>query len=254
MEIYIGTAAWNLPKVFADPFGSEGTHLQRYARLLNGVEINTSFYRDHKPASYKKWAESVPEGFRFSVKLSKLFTHTQRLQVEEEALRAVLDGIGQLGNKLGALLVQLPPSLSLDESVARDFFTKLRRHYVGPVAFEPRHKTWLTHQGLKVMRDFSLSKVFADPEPCPLSLDEAPLAEMIYFRLHGSPEIYKSNYEKAYLNKVYATILRLQPRLGSAWCIFDNTTFGFATMNALELTSLKAAPVQQRVDLTTPHY
>jgi uncharacterized protein YecE (DUF72 family) len=247
-HIYIGTASWSLPRDYAAPFGEDGSHLERYAKLLNGVEINSSFYRDHKPATYKKWADSVPEHFRFSVKLSKLFTHTQRLEVTEENLQLVLAGIQQLGSKLGVLLIQLPPSLGLQTSVAGAFFEALRKHYEGPVAFEPRHVTWLSEQGLQLMEDFRISKVFADPEPCPLALERAPLAHMIYYRLHGSPEMYKSNYEIDRLHEVYRQMIQLQSRVTQAWCIFDNTTFGYATMNALEMTRLKNDVVETAGD------
>ena len=238
--MYIGTASWNLPKVYAENFPEDGTHLMRYSQNLNAVEINSSFYRDHKPATYKKWAESVPKDFRFSVKLSRLFTHTQALKVSSAELHAVLNGILELGNKLGVLLVQLPPSLGFDSKIAEDFFDKLRVVYGGPVAFEPRHKTWLTPPALELMRRFSLSKVVADPDPCPLPLEKNPLSQILYYRLHGSPEIYKSNYEMPELQKLQTQMQSLQEKTGALWCIFDNTTFGYATLNALQLKELTA--------------
>ena len=77
--IRIGTAGWSIPKSSAQEFDGQGTHLQRYAQCLPAVEINSSFYRPHKPETYARWAASVPAGFRFSVKIPKDITHTCRL-------------------------------------------------------------------------------------------------------------------------------------------------------------------------------
>lgn len=77
--IRVGCAWWAIPKQHAPRFPSVGTHLARYAHELPAVEINSSFYKPHKPASYARWAESVPAEFRFSVKVPKEATHTRRL-------------------------------------------------------------------------------------------------------------------------------------------------------------------------------
>ena len=84
--VKVGCAGWSLPRVAWPEFPAAGTHLQRYAVHLNAVEINSSFYRPHQPATYARWAASVPESFRFSVKLPKTITHQQRLR-DCDALR-----------------------------------------------------------------------------------------------------------------------------------------------------------------------
>src|SRR5688572_17535989 len=84
---YIGCAGWSLPKKFADAFPAEGSHLVRYAARLPAVEINSSFYRPHRPTTYEKWAASVPTGFRFSVKVPKWITHERRLNIEADELK-----------------------------------------------------------------------------------------------------------------------------------------------------------------------
>lgn len=243
---YIGTAAWTLPKDFAGHFSTEGTHLERYARALSAVEINSSFYREHKPATYKKWAASVPPDFRFSVKLSKKFTHIDKLNCDREAVNLVLSGIEELGPKWGALLVQLPPSLAFSAKISERFFSGLRERFGGLIAFEPRHRSWVSPEALALQIDFALTKVFADPEPCPLPTDgpsKALVEKLVrgrpaYLRLHGSPEIYKSNYELARLREFHSQIAHVRDAGAEAWCIFDNTTFGFATANALALEQM----------------
>src|SRR4051812_3704858 len=84
--IHLGTAGWNIRREQAHRFATAGTHLERYASLFNAVEINSCFYRPHRLATYERWATSVPEYFRFSVKLPKVITHQARLVDSDSAL------------------------------------------------------------------------------------------------------------------------------------------------------------------------
>ena len=117
-RIFVGTAGWSLPRADQGRFASEGTHLVRYAQTLTGAEINSSFYRPHSVQLYCKWAAATPDGFRFSVKMPKTITHEKRLLDCEELVCAFLDQTQGLGDRLGCILVQLPPSLEYDASLA----------------------------------------------------------------------------------------------------------------------------------------
>ena len=75
----IGTAGWAIPRIHADLFPGNGTGLERYSGRLNAAEINSSFYRPHRPATYARWADAVPEAFRFSVKIPRSISHEKRL-------------------------------------------------------------------------------------------------------------------------------------------------------------------------------
>ena len=247
--IYVGTAAWSIPKTSRDRFPKGDSILASYAQRLNAVEINSSFYREHQPKTYARWAESVPEDFRFSVKLSRRFTHEARLNLDARgiaALREALVGYRALGRKLGCVLAQLPPSLSFDPCSARAFLQALRDGYHGTVAAEPRHASWLQGEALDLLRSFDVARAWTDPSPIPNpnahELSEPPIA---YFRLHGSPEIYKSAYEGAQLDDFHARVAAVssaEARTTDAWCVFDNTTLGHATINALDLRRSFEAP------------
>jgi uncharacterized protein YecE (DUF72 family) len=63
--LHIGCAGWSLPRDSWPQFPEAGTHLQRYAARFRAAEINSSFYRPHQPATYERWAGSVPPDFRF---------------------------------------------------------------------------------------------------------------------------------------------------------------------------------------------
>jgi uncharacterized protein YecE (DUF72 family) len=161
--VFAGTAGWSLPRAEQGRFPAEGSHLERYARLLRGTEINASFYRSLRPALYAKWAAAVPADFRFAVKVPKSVTHERRLLDCEEPLAAFLDEVAALGEKLGPLLVQLPPSLAYDASLAGAFLAVLRALHDGPVALEPRNATWFTTDADTLLAEYAVARVAADP-------------------------------------------------------------------------------------------
>ncbi|RZI85461.1 MAG: DUF72 domain-containing protein [Rubrivivax sp.] len=242
--IHIGCAGWALPKAEQAAFPAEGTHLQRYAARFNAVEINSSFYRPHQPATYARWADSVPASFRFSVKVPKAITHERRLVDAEALLDAFLAQAGALGDRLGCLLVQLPPSLKLAPDQAEGFFKALRQRHTGPVALEPRHASWFTDEAVQLLKSQQISRVAADPALLPAASEPSgDVRDTAYFRLHGSPRIYYSAYDEAALDAIAQSLTRARGHTDHVWCIFDNTALGAATANALALAErLLATP------------
>ncbi|WP_426072233.1 DUF72 domain-containing protein [Janthinobacterium sp. DSP2-3-3] len=230
--LYIGTAGWNLSSAAASHFPLDGSHLQRYARVLSCVEINSSFYRPHQSATYARWAASVPEHFRFSVKLPRSITHERRLRDGTAELERFAGEVMQLGSKLGCVLVQLPPSLRFEADVAAAFFSALRQRFDGMLACEARHASWFEAGATELLTMQRITRVRADP-PAGQPGPHVPTTSAAYFRLHGSPRIYYSDYPADYLANL-ATSLQEQTQTGS-WCIFDNTAAGAALFNALDL-------------------
>src|SRR5919109_153625 len=105
-QIHVACAGWNIPKQAAASFPRCGGHLERYASLLDAVEINSSFYRPHCYMTYERWARTVPDAFRFAVKAPKQITHGLRLAHSASALDAFLPQLNALGEKLGPILFQ----------------------------------------------------------------------------------------------------------------------------------------------------
>lgn len=236
-KIYIGTAGWALPPQIRNRFVGEGSNLEKYSRFLNATEINSSFYRDHKPETYRKWAEMVASDFRFSVKLNKFFTHEQRLSETGERLKQTLDGPMELKEKFGTLLIQLPASLKFSRHLADHFFNELRHFYGGEVVLEPRNETWVSSEAANLLTSYSINKVLADPEPCRMPRNLRKQVEFIsYFRLHGTPEMYKSSYSPEVIDRIAQQISKISSSGSTVWCIFDNSTFGHSTENALDLS------------------
>ena len=238
--VRIGCAGWSLSRDSAGFFPGSGSHLERYARKLNATESKSSFYRAHKPGTYARWADSVPEDFAFSVKIPKAITHEARL-VDCEGLFDVFVGeVQHLGSKLQCLLVQFPPGLAYDERVAQSFFQHVRSAYDGLLAVEPRHETWFTPDADGLLKSICAARVAADPDKPTGAGRPGGDDRLAYWRLHGSPRMYYSRYDEADLRSL-ATRLN-SPVAIEQWCIFDNTASGAAIHNALELAGLVRRP------------
>ena len=231
----IGCAGWAIPKAHESEFPTDGSHLERYAARFPAVEINSSFYRPHQPATYARWADTVPSDFRFSAKIHRAITHEQRLVAADVLLDVFLSEVTSLGSKLGCLLVQLPPSLAHDPATAESFFEDLRARYVGAVVIEPRHPSWFTTRVAAQLHAYRVGQVGADPAVVPAAAEPAGWMELIYIRLHGSPEIYYSAYDEPYLDRLAERMRAYAGRADEVWCIFDNTARFAATPNALGL-------------------
>lgn len=237
-KVHLGTAGWNIRREHAHRFSAEGTHLSRYAGLFNAVEINSCFYRPHRFITYERWAASVPENFRFAVKLPKVITHEARLLGAVSALERFLSETSGLGSRQGPILVQLPPSFAYDEAVATAFFTELRKRFGGDVVFEPRHETWFTNEVEAMLIEHKVARVAADPARVPAAALPGGYDRIVYIRLHGSPRIYYSAYPAERLEPISRTIADKAALAISTWCIFDNTALGAATTDALTVKSL----------------
>jgi uncharacterized protein YecE (DUF72 family) len=237
-SIRIGCAGWSLRSEQSHLFGEGASHLARYATCFDTVEINSSFYRPHQRKTYARWAATVPPGFRFSVKLPKAITHNARLIDADEAIARFCEEVDGLGEKLGAVLVQLPPSLKFDERVAGRFFATLRQRTAAAVACEPRHPSWFDPDVDKLWSSCLITRVAADPARCPDASRVGGAGPLRYWRWHGSPRMYYSDYDDAALKEL-AGQLHLGARAGrTAWCIFDNTALGHAATDAIRLREL----------------
>ncbi len=238
--VRIGCAGWQL-RGANETFEGDGSHLSRYARIFTAVEINSSYYRPHRRATYARWADSVPEDFRFAVKVPRIITHVNRLADSADLVELFLEQVEGLGPKLGSLLVQLPPSLEFDPTVVLPFLEGLRERFEGGIVIEPRHGSWFAHEVDVLLAELRAGRVVPDPAPVPAASEPGGWPGTVYFRLHGSPQMYHSLYDGAFLVAT-AERLRWHEENGSyVWCIFDNTARQGAVSNALEMLRLLEA-------------
>lgn len=237
MALFVGTAGWSLPRAEQPEFPGSGSHLERYARRFLAAEINSSFHRTHREATWLRWKQSVPPDFRFSVKMPKAITHTARLADCDALITQFLKEIATLAGTIGCLLVQLPPSLGFDPGLANRFFSALRARTALMIACEPRHETWFAAEADALLRRHQIARVAADPAPVPAASEPGGWRDSAYYRLHGSPKIYYSAYEAAFMATLAARIRQDLSAARTVWAIFDNTTLGAATRNALDLSN-----------------
>ena len=240
VQAYFGCAGWSIPKQAVELFPLVGTHLQRYASVLRGVEINSSFYRPHRKNTYARWAESVPPDFRFAVKFPKEVTHDNRLTDPNGRVTVFLEECSGLGHKLGPLLVQLPPSLPFMASIAETFFARLRDRHNGHIVCEPRHPSWFEPDAMALLQSFGIARVGADPSVVPDAFTPVAASGVIYIRLHGSPVMYVSDYQETFLSNLAAQVVQWQTS-NQVWVMFDNTSVGAAWYNAVDVQSKTVA-------------
>ena len=234
MVIRIGTAGWSIPRAFSDQQPGEGSHLQRYAKLFNAAEINSSFHRSHRRATYERWEASVPDDFRFAVKLPKTITHQRKLVDCDDAMGAFAEEVAGLGDRRGPILVQLPPRLEFDPAIVVPFFERLAIVVGGALVCEPRHPSWFDPAADAHLAQLGIARVAADPPPAPGAAVPGGWQGLTYTRWHGSPAIYRSSYGE---EAIAPLATRLRTADVESWAIFDNTASGAATGNALALAA-----------------
>ena len=232
-SVRIGTAGWSIPKEHAAPFPVQGSHLERYGAVFDAVEINSSFYRPHRRATYARWAASVPDHFRFAVKVPKTITHERRLTGTGELLDRFLSEVEGLGPKLGSLLVQLPPSLAFLDGISDQFLAEFRQRFKGSIVCEPRHASWFARHVDNLLHEHQIARVAADPAPVAAAGEPGGWRSLSYYRLHGTPRVYYSSYEAEALTRIAERLARDTTTGTETWCIFDNTAAFAATANAL---------------------
>lgn len=234
----IGIASWNNPPSERERRPKERSHLAQYAGCFNCVEINSSFYRPHRRETYQRWRDSTPAGFAFSVKMPRAVTHECGLRGCTRELLSFIDQVTGLGDKLGVLLVQLPPSLEFDARIVRAFFDELKGGSSADIACEPRHATWFTSEVESLFERLGIARVAADPSRGPRGDEPGGSLDLAYYRLHGTPQVYYSAYETDFLRRIAAELRIATSRSGTVWCVFDNTARHESWRNACELGAL----------------
>lgn len=237
-KVYIGVSGWRYAP-WRGHFYPEGLtqarELEYASRQFPSLELNGSFYSLQRPSSYATWARHTPPGFVFAIKGSRYITHLLRLRDVETALANFLaSGLFELGDKLGPLLWQFPPSMQFDADLFEAFFRLLPKttdaaaklalkrdeRLAGRESLQPqrnrrlrhavevRHDSFVDPAFIRLLRKYGIAWVVADtPKPWPLFEDVT--ADFVYMRLHGSTELYNSRYS--------ASELRYWARCIRAW-------------------------------------
>lgn len=134
--------------------------LGHYGGQLPAVEINNTFYRLPKENVLESWCEQVPEDFRFAIKASRRITHFKRLKGAESETEFLIGNLQVMGQRLGAILFQLPPNAKADPERLKAFLELLPRH--APAAFEFRHESWFADPVYEILRGRNCALVHVD--------------------------------------------------------------------------------------------
>lgn len=206
------------------------------------VEVNSTFYRLPRAATLERWRDTTPAAFRFCVKLPGAITHEAALVGAKAELTVFCELVRNLGKKLGAVLVQLPPSLDFDARRAGRFLGQLCRLHEGAIVLEPRHVSWFSERAERLLTKHGVARAAADPAVCPAASEPGGASSVVYYRWHGSPRMYFSAYADEDLARLAEKLVESsrERETRAVYCIFDNTGLGAAGVNALAVRKLTA--------------
>ena len=235
MHVHIGTSGWVYPhwqRLFYPAGMPEPDWLAFYARHFDSVEINRSFYRLPSQENFAAWRDGTPQHFVFAVKASRFITHMKKLKEPGQTLPPLLDAVAGLGEKLGPLLFQLPPSWHVNATRLRVLLQALPREI--SVAFELRDASWHTKEILDLLAEFNAA--FCVYDIGGFKSRRVITADFAYVRLHGPGEPYCGRYGTAALTD-WAEWLARQ-KVKAAYVYFDNDEAAYAVRDALELRAM----------------
>lgn len=240
MSIHIGTSGWHYPHWVGRfyPASLPGRDwLNYYAGRFDCVEVNNSFYRLPSAANVVQWLAQTPEGFRFSLKASRYISHMKKLRDCAEPLAEFVGLARNFGDRLGPVLIQLPPRWHVNVGRLAEFLALLPDDL--QFALEFRDPSWFCEDIYRLLRQYGVALCQFD-----LAGFESPpvvTAGLVYLRLHGPDEAYAGSYDQAAL-RVWAGRLQVWERAGrEVYVFFDNDQDASAVLNALALRQLVSA-------------
>ncbi len=243
----VGTSGWSYDH-WKGCFYPDGLAKARWFEFFAGefptVELNATYYRLFPERTFASWEAKAPPGFVYAVKMWKRVTHDRRLREVEEPIADVLARAACLGDHLGPVLIQLPPSLRRDDALLDAFLELLVR--VGDrstgglrATIEFRHESWFHEATCKRLWDAGVALcLFDSPRlDCPWTAT----ADFVYVRFHGRPDLFASLYTHSMLQP-WARWLGQQRDEGlDVYAYFNNDAHGHAITNARQLAEMLAA-------------
>ncbi|ASK29013.1 histidine kinase [Chryseobacterium sp. T16E-39] len=196
-----------------------------YAKQFNAVEINSTFYRKPTAKTLVKWFDDTPEEFRFFIKIPKSVSHEKRLIECKEEITLFCQHIHEsLKYKLSGFLYQFPPSFKNTPQNLKLIINNLDFDFLNVIEF--RHPSWWVHEVFEVLQHKNI--VFSGVS-FPGDLPEEVISNhpsTLYYRLHGNPVLYKSEYTEEFLNDLAKKLQKTQKKT----FIFFNNTWGIAAI------------------------
>jgi uncharacterized protein YecE (DUF72 family) len=155
---YLGTVGYSYKDwdgSFYPQGASPGSYLAHYSQVFNAVEIDSTFYGTPPIGRLQKWANTVPKSFKFCPKTPRQITHEARLVQVADTMRRFIDAMRVLGDNLGSILIQLPPSFSAAEfETLNQFLVTLPADI--QFAIEFRHPSWFNYETVSLLRNYKV--------------------------------------------------------------------------------------------------
>lgn len=235
---FVGTSGWNYPAWRATFYGDCPARLWLpfCAARFSAIEINATFYRLQRRETFGRWRSSTPPGFRFAIKANRYLTHNRKLDDPLPSIRLERDRARGLGDKLAAVLWQLPRHFHRDLGRLERFARALRNWRTVRHAIEFRHQSWFDEEVAGCLREHSVAACQSDAADWPLW--DVVTADLVYLRLHGRPLTYASGYSAAELRRWAKKIERWLGEGRDVYVYFDNDALGRAPADALALMTL----------------
>jgi uncharacterized protein YecE (DUF72 family) len=205
------------------------------SRAFSSLEINGSFYSQIAPETYARWRTETPPEFRFALKGHRFVTHYKRLRDCQSSIVRLRDQASHLGDKLAAVVWQLPANFQIDRARLDDFLDALRSWPVRH-AIELRHRSWFIAEVAAQLRDAGVAVCLSDAPDFPMWREVT--ADFVYIRLHGHTRKYASSYSAASLRRWAADVEAWADAGHDAFVYFDNDAEGHAVRNALAFARL----------------
>jgi uncharacterized protein YecE (DUF72 family) len=201
-HVHVGIGGWTFAPwrgVFYPKGLPHAQELAYAASHLTSIEINGTFYRTQTPATFRKWASEVPDGFVFSVKAPRFATHRRELKDAGDSIAHFLNsGVLELGDRLGPLLWQFPPFKKFDAADFGGFLALLPNEFQGRAlrhVVEVRHASFCVPEFVRLLRQFETAVVFSEHETYPAIPDVT--ADFLYLRLQKADDTIETGYEPA---------------------------------------------------------
>jgi uncharacterized protein YecE (DUF72 family) len=235
---WIGTSGWVYKgwreHLYAD--APVRRWLEIASRTFSALEINGSFYTQIKRETYERWHRETPDDFRFALKGHRFVTHYKRLRDCRDSVILLRDQAKGLGDKLAAVVWQLPSTFGIDTERLDDFLHALTAWPDVRHALELRHRSWFVPEVADRMRAAGVSVCMSDAPDFPLWHEVT--SDLVYVRLHGHTRKYASSYSRPLLEKWAADAKRWIAEGRDVHVYFDNDALGHAVRDAQRFTAL----------------
>jgi uncharacterized protein YecE (DUF72 family) len=238
-KFYAGTSNVVVPVPNKQAYPAEfqdKTRLTYYSSLFNSVEVNSTFYKLPLARTVEKWSAEVPGNFRFTFKLWQEITHQKGGGFKVEHVGRFMQIINQAADKKGCLLVQFPPSVSLNPVMLNTLLEEIKVHdedATWKIAVEFRNKSWYNDVVYQLLDQHKAAMVLHD-----LPASAAPIqdsdADFVYLRFHGPNGGYRGSYEDDFLYE-YASYIKDWINDGKTVYAYFNNTMGAAVHNLITL-------------------